>query len=86
MKTKLNILSCDEYQITGKNGNDYAGFNCNAIKPNESVIRFSTHVDHTDDIVDVDEYDADQAIEIDLNMSVWDGKKKYKEAATADLD
>jgi len=86
MVTKINIISCDEYEITGKDGNTYKGFNCNAIKPNESVIRFSTKVDHSEDVVDVDEYDAEQSVEIDLNMSVWEGKKKYKEAESSSLD
>jgi len=85
MKTKLNIISCDEYLITGKDGNEYTGFNCNAIKPNDSVIRFSTKRDHAEHVVDVDEYDEDQAVEIDLSMSVWEGKKKYKELDSSSL-
>jgi len=75
---KLNIITCDPYDIE-RDGKKYAGYNCDAVKSDNNVIRFSTSVDHTDDIVEVDDFDASKAIELDIKMSVWGGKRKYKE-------
>jgi len=75
---KINVISCAPYDIT-REGKQYKGYNCDAVKENNNVFRFSTSVDRTKDIVDVDDYDPELAIDVPIVMSVFDGKRKYRE-------
>jgi len=83
VKKLLTVFECKRKDIQPKEKDEkgaikplIVNFNCAGIAKDNTVTRFSSPYEF--DAVDAEGFDEDEATEVVLKVSEWDGKKKYR--------
>jgi len=79
-KVKLTIFESKHKPFVPKEGGEkIENWNVAGLNEKNEVIRFSSPDGRFDEhVCDVESYDPDQALDVELAVREWDGKKKYR--------
>jgi len=77
---KITIVEKRPYDFKGKDGEQVTGNTYGGFLEDGEIINFSSKMNY--DVVFATSYDSEQAIEVDIIISIFDGKVKYRDNAS----